>query len=1717
MKRLITLISVFLFWAGSSWGQNLSEGFENASPVPPEGWIVTYANPTPPSGNLVTHTTSFYYAGTRSFRFSSFSSGSPYDQYLITPHLNVTPGDQTFSFYYRKYTSGTETYRVGWSSTGTAISDFTWSANITNASTTWQQYIKTDLPDGTKYVAIHYLSVYQYYLYIDQVVGPTLYVSPLPPNCATIVSPPDAGTNILASATLNWASGGGGPTGYKLYFGTNTPPTNIVNGTNLGNVTTYDPTPDLSYSTLYYWKVVAYNANGDATECSIWSFTTIADPTINTFPYNQGFEGATFPPPGWLVIDNNADGDKWILSTTYPRTGSQCARILTDYNSANDDYLVTPPIVLSGNQELKFWVRAQSAGEPDEISILLSTTTPSPAAFTTVLMPSTPVNTTTYVEYTLNLSAYSGTVYISFTRKNTPADGWYLYLDDVLLRDIPSCIAPTGQTVSNITTSGADLGWTDATGTNWDLYIVPAGDPAPIISTPPTVNDNSSNPVSWSGGTDNESYDWYVRTDCGQDNADVSSWTGPSTFTTNPLPYTLPFTETFESTTALPGGWRSWQSDGSGYSWIGTTGGLTSGCAYSGYYGTIWLISNEITVPASGSVDLNFYQKNTYSSDYILHGLYYSTTGAENTGDWTAIVADLGVAPTSWTVSNTYTLTGYPGTTLFIAFEYEGSNADGWYVDDVHMEVTPSCPAPTSLTTANVTNSAADIGWTSTETAWEYVYGESPVSPPGEAGTPTTLNPTSISGLSSNTNYQFYVRSDCGDDVFSSWSGPHAFTTLCDAFTVPFSENFDAVTPPALPNCWFKKVSSTSSSSVVETYSYGTPHSSPNEAELYNSYDGSAVLLLITPQVSLPLNTLQVRFWAKGGSGYTLGIGTMTDPANAATYTQLTSQSLTSTYTEYTVSFFGYSGTDPYIAFKHGLGGTYRYIYIDNVTVEILPSCPMPSSLTTTNITSTTADLNWTNGGTEALWNVKYGAPGFDPLTVGTLIEGINSHPYTLNPPLTPNTSFDWYVKADCGSGSYSSWAGPKNFTTTISPLSNPTACDLNMSIPDNACGTSELVVPILISAAPGTQLGTDVVFSSISIIIEHTYDGDLDLYLISPDNVIVELSTDNGGGGDNYGDPANCPTDVTTFRMDATSSITSGTAPFIGSYIPEGNLADFHDGSNPIGVWKIQVCDDAGGDIGTVDYISIVFAEPTACPPPAGLITDNITATSAQLAWSYGPLPDSFFDVFWGPSGFDPETEGTLITNVTSPYTLNPPLNPGISYDWYVRANCDFDQPKKENFWIQLYDDGEIGALSGGAPVDDPGEDGMFYFYQDWGVPWHNIWWYNGPVDPNRMKIIRMGFWVQRINQNAPADITYVVNWSTADWPGPGFPTPSDTGYIERSPTSQPVQVLPTDPEHLNGQWVELYYVITDFNPEWVSVDIWGQNVQITHGLTPPPAESALFSWWNQDPQPGGILLHECLPKPQGGSSSWAGPVTFATACSLLNVPVNEKFDATPLGEVPLCWTRETNTSDWVVAENMDVYSPPRAIVNYYDFYSPKDDWFFTPELNLIGGTTYDVSFFIQAPGWEGVGEKLEVKWGDDPSAIGMTGGTIYENEDIQLPDYVKIRESFTPITDGVYYIGWHAYSDVNIDYIVIDDIAIEALFIWTGNSGNNWNDPNNWDRGIAPDALGNVLIPAIPETPGVFPVISSGLTIECGDLHIQDGAIVTVEVGGILKVRNP
>jgi len=97
---------------------------------------------------------------------------------------------------------------------------------------------------------------------------------------------------------------------------------------------------------------------------------------------------------------------------------------------------------------------------------------------------------------------------------------------------------------------------------------------------------------------------------------------------------------------------------------------------------------------------------------------------------------------------------------------------------------------------------------------------------------------------------------------------------------------------------------------------------------------------------------------------------------------------------------------------------------------------------------------------------------------------------------------------------------------------------------------------------------------------ISHTWDNDLDIRIIAPDGITAAwLTSDNGGSSDNY-------TGV-TYADDAGTGVVDGTAPFTGQFIPEEALAVF-SGMNANGTWTLEVTDDLGGDVGTLNKWSI-------------------------------------------------------------------------------------------------------------------------------------------------------------------------------------------------------------------------------------------------------------------------------------------------------------------------------------------------------------------------------------------------------------------------------------------------------------------------------------------------------------------------------------------------
>lgn len=116
---------------------------------------------------------------------------------------------------------------------------------------------------------------------------------------------------------------------------------------------------------------------------------------------------------------------------------------------------------------------------------------------------------------------------------------------------------------------------------------------------------------------------------------------------------------------------------------------------------------------------------------------------------------------------------------------------------------------------------------------------------------------------------------------------------------------------------------------------------------------------------------------------------------------------------------------------------------------------------------------------------------------------------------------------------------------------------------------------------------------ASVCMNISHADVGDLEIVLRAPDGTVIPLTMQNGGSGNNF--------NTTCFSATATNPVKSGTAPFNGTYLPEGHLGAANNGQNANGVWSLCILDRRNNSgTGTVNSWSLTFGNNPAPPPPA-------------------------------------------------------------------------------------------------------------------------------------------------------------------------------------------------------------------------------------------------------------------------------------------------------------------------------------------------------------------------------------------------------------------------------------------------------------------------------------------------------------------------------------
>jgi uncharacterized repeat protein (TIGR01451 family) len=200
----------------------------------------------------------------------------------------------------------------------------------------------------------------------------------------------------------------------------------------------------------------------------------------------------------------------------------------------------------------------------------------------------------------------------------------------------------------------------------------------------------------------------------------------------------------------------------------------------NGTFAEDWLVS-PLTVPLIANAELRFTTKQTLAADFgSIYTIRVSTVSPTDVSSFVTIQTwdetDLNSVYNVCEQKNV-SLSAYAGQQVYIAFVMTNDNGDRWIVDDVN--IVEQCLDPINLTATNITTTSADLSWTNPSNAiqWEIEIVPEGGNPLG-MGIITTSNPYTVTGLTTNTCYDFYIRAICSIVSESDWVGPFNFCTL---------------------------------------------------------------------------------------------------------------------------------------------------------------------------------------------------------------------------------------------------------------------------------------------------------------------------------------------------------------------------------------------------------------------------------------------------------------------------------------------------------------------------------------------------------------------------------------------------------------------------------------------------------------------------------------------------------------------------------------------------------------------------------------------------------------------------------------------------------------------------------------------------------------------------------------------------------------------------
>jgi Secretion system C-terminal sorting domain len=631
----------------------------------------------------------------------------------------------------------------------------------------------------------------------------------------------------------------------------------------------------------------------------------------------------------------------------------------------------------------------------------------------------------------------------------------------------PACFPPFAG-LSVVTSSTiVNLSWTSGGAENAEIVVQPLGTGTPAVTDNTGINVTGS-AYAASGLTPATSYEFYVRNEC-TIGSSFSTWSGPYSFTTLCNATNIPYIQDFETAVVpnLPE-CTSAINNGLGSTWEvannSNNGFLDKTLKYT--YNILnpadtWFFTQGVNLTAGVSYRVSYDYGNN-STTYIekmslSYGSIPSIAGMTNAlSDHPNIV---GGTKQNNKANFTPTTTGV----YYFGFHaYSAANQFNLYVDNISVDIAPSCVEP-SAGISTVTTTTANLSWTSGNSSDNEI-----VVQPAGTGVPALTDNTGVnvtgstymaSGLLPQTTYEFYVRTECTiGSIFSTWSGPYAFTTLCEATNIPYVQDFETAVVPNAPICTsvvnnglgnvWTVANNPGNGFLNKTLRYG--YNTLNPADTWFFTQGVNLTAGVSYRVSYDYgnNSLVLIEKMSISCGNTPTVAGMTNPVfDHVKITGAVKQNnkvnfIPTTTGVYYFGFKAYSDPDQF------------NLFVDNISINLTPSCIEPSEGSSVVTSSTTASLSWTSGGsTDAEVLVQPAGTGVPPLADNT---GINVTGSTyMASGLLPQTAYEFYVRNECIMGtSFSTWSGPYVFNTTQLPgcstVTYPPDAGIDISVGSN-------------------------------------------------------------------------------------------------------------------------------------------------------------------------------------------------------------------------------------------------------------------------------------------------------------------------------------------------------------------------------------------------------------------------------------------------------------------------------------------------------------------------------------------------------------------------------------------------------------------------------------------------------------------------------------------